>query len=402
MVFRPWELSVDAESHPVVSNVERVVGGVYHANSLWADRPAEDALLFSDAMSRGKYAYTFSDYDKLDTALNEYLSGDFVRSLSPDELISLNQVLNLAEDGADWGYGNSLANDGLFAAEGPAMKLAGDPIDRYVLSGLIGRDLLDRSSTLKKIAEDLHLQPLATAVIMGGLAVATVHNIDSYVDKSAASFTSASLDGISPITRVGATLNGDFLVTRKQKFVGDAIDPTGRPRPFAPAIPEVDVFAYHSTEPEILAALILHKATRSNDDELRAFRDRILNSLKGIHIGNRGDFGDYGQSSGKMRSRILRADLQDYRNGGSFHPIVGSMVVSSDTIAQNIRMEMESLDTGVQFRISDPSNRLQSEASEEGFVLLDDEIEPFILALFKSNAGRTSPDTLVRMLSAIE
>ncbi len=377
MFERSWQLSLEAEGRQDFKELQRDIAEVVDS---------EETLVGTvDA------AWGWGQQEDLEIALEEYLGSDFVKKLSGPELIYLKKILNMGQD-RHWGYGSRIATDGLFAAEVVSESVPTDWADTLVLTGLIGDDLRNkRSKKLDQELGELNQSPLETAILLGGLALAG--SIGQREPSSA--YSGTQRNGLIPTTRVGATFHGDFMVSREQRFVHDAIDPLGIPRPFGPAIPEAMVGAYHSTEPGILAALLLHQAGRSDKNTLQNLHQKISQRLERSRIIGRGNFADYGDGDGGYEARLLADEL-----GGNSHErngLLGSFIIQAGNFKQTMRLM--ATEEGVMFCRQDD---YEDKETQDIFLLPNDEIEDFIVALFSSNLGRTSPDALRKVLDVIK
>lgn len=376
MFERSWQLSLEAEGRQDFKELQRDIAEVVQNEESLVD------MLDSK--------WDWGQRENLENALEAYLESDFVKKLSDSELTYLKKILNMRED-QYWGYGRYVATDGLFAAEVVSESVPTDWADTLVLTGLIGYDLRNQSKHLDQKLTELNQSPLETAILLGGLALAGC-SVGQREPSSA--YSGTQRNGLMPITRVGATFHGDFMVSREQRFVHDAIDPLGIPRPFGPAIPEAMVGAYHSTEPGILAALLLHQAGRGDKNTLQKLHQKISQRLENSQIISRGNFADYGDGDGEYEARLLADEL-----GGNSHDrdgLLGSFIIQA---GYNQAMKLMSTEGGVMFCCQD--NREDKEP-QDVFLLPNDEIEDFIVALFSNNLGRTSPDALRKVLDVIK
>jgi len=377
MFERSWQLSLEAEGRQDFKVLQRDIAEVVDI---------EETLAGMVVTARG-----WGQQEDLEDALKEYLGSDFVKKLSGPELIYINKILNMGQD-RHWGYGSRIATDGLFAVEVAPVRVPTDWADTLVLTGLIGDDLRNkRSKNFDRKLGELDQSPLETAILLGGLALA-----GSVGQREPSSvYSGTQRNGLQPITRVGATFHGDFMVSREQRFVHDAIDPLGVPRPFGPAIPEAVVSAYHSTEPGILAALLIHQASRSDKNPLQNLHQKISQRLEHSRIISRGNFADYGDGDGWYEARLLSGMLAV--NGHERDSVLGSFMIQPGNYHQT--MELVTTEEGVMFCCQD--NREDKEP-QDVFLLPNDEIEDFIVALFSNNLGRTSPDALRKVLDVIK
>lgn len=371
----PWQLSIEAEE-----------SGVYNKLRENIDAVIDDKDTLVNVV---KKEYLYSIDDTVDQELEAFLASDFVQQLAVSSLLYLKRVLNTSED-SYWSYGRRRTNDGLYAAEVAVETMPHSDVDTYVLSGLLGYDLARVSKKLEKQAEKLNKSPLERLILLGGLALV---NYDEPIRPTYLVYESASVDGISPYTKVGATLHGDFYTALGKKFIKDAIDPTGISRPFAPSLPEKGIVAYHSSEPGILGAILLHQVNRGDAIDLRDFYHKIHQRLQKMPaISGGGPFADYGYDDGEYYARRLENEIEEKPVNMELG-ILDSFVMMAGV--QNLSMDLVSTAQGIDFC------RRSGADTETIFTLPNSEIEDYIVALCSSNFGRTSPSALYRVLSVI-
>lgn len=374
----PWQLSIEAEESGSFDKLRESIGKV-----------VGDKDTITGAVNNESFYYSYAVEDAVDKELEAFLASDFVQQLAVSSLLYVKRVLN-ASEGSHWSYGSRRTDDGLFAAEVAAETMPHSSVDNYVLSGLLGYDLARVSKKLRTQMEGLDKSPLEGLILLGGLALV---DHDAVSRPTSVSYEGVSVDGIKPFTKIGATHHGDFYTWRGQRFMHDAIDPTGVARPFAPGLPEKGIGAYHSSEPDILAAILLHQANRGDAVNLHDFFHKIQQRLETTPlVGGVGNFADYGEDSGRIRARVLAHQIADKSRNMELGTL-NSFIMGSEN--HNLWMELVSTVDGIAFC------RREGADIETIFTLPNNEIEDFIVTLFSSNFGRTSPSALYQVLTAI-
>lgn len=383
MSERAWQLSVEAEGRDDLRGLREEVAKVV----------GEWNRLVIDGVPRANHFVSSFDERTLEERFGEELDGSgMVEKLSNAERAHLSRTLNMSSE-QYWGYGEHVTDDGLYDEVVTTVRQPIQDADVFVLSGLVGYDLLGRNRKLDRKVKERDEGLLDTCILLGGLAVSLKQrDLGSY-----ASYVGANNHGIYPVTDVGATYHGDFYTWRRQRFEHDVVDPLGVKRPFGPALPETGTGAYHSSEPGILAAILSHHSSFSDSEGTRNLYDNVVGRLNNITFGRGGNFADYGDGDGKFEAEMLRRLLVGGRSDDHAPGVVGSFLMSVEN--KSLRLRLISTDEGIVFHRHIEGS---PEKSEDIFTLPNEEIEDYIVALFQNNSGRTSPHALARVLDVIK
>ncbi len=154
MSERPWQLAAEAENDPRLQYLDDLVDRTLTAHDEVAD--AYNPLYEIDE-------------DGLAERVNKYLATDFYQSLSHEQQKRVTGVLSLGE-AAVWRYGSVPDPDSLWETDKPVMTRPVEPIDKLVLSGIVGHDLSGLNRRLDRFSA---AQPdaLKAAVLLGELAM---------------------------------------------------------------------------------------------------------------------------------------------------------------------------------------------------------------------------------------
>ena len=290
-----------------------------------------------------------------------------------------------------WAYGEHMDNDGLYATTTSVQTVAAQDIDLYVLSGLVGFDLLGRSKKFDRKIASRDEPLLETCILLGGLALTAVVNRQ----ESSVPYYGEAPEGVRPLTKIGGTFHGDFYISRGSEFLHDVVDPLGVKRSFGPAIERVGTGAYHSSEPGILAAVLLHVASTTDKEGLRGFHQKVFQRVKDISFKNGGNFADYGDDDGWYEAESLSYELSQQANPAGH--VLGNFIMQAGN--DDLHLQLISTDEGIVFR-----HHVKGKSAETRnvFTIPNNEIEDFVVTFFQNNFGRTSTSALAKVFDVIQ
>jgi len=382
--MRRWQLSLEAQESTRFQELHEITSSIIETQETIA----------GDIVPTFENSFMYDDTEQglapLISSFSEFLTQDFVRTLSQSDMYYAYKASVLPFN-SEWGYGTKEGPEGLYGStEDVAEREFGTKADRYVLSGLVGYDLMGRKKELDTFIDKVEASPLERLILLGGVAIVSAQS--KYMEKDGVSYYGKPQQGLATITNVGASFHGDFHMSASKRFASDATDPLGRKRPFAPEIPEVYVNGYHSVEPEILGAVLLHVSKGIDNISLDSVYRNVSSRLKNAEFAGHGKslFADYGQGEGCRAADHLKYRLKDSKLDTQH---LDSFVVNPGD--HNLRLNMTSLEQGILF-----SNNTRN--TNQNLLVPNEEIEDFIVALFSNGYGQTSPDALARVLEVIK
>lgn len=319
------------------------------------------------------------EYDR-----QKYTQEGFFKKLSRAEQVLASRVLwtpNVA-----WRVGVSDVDDGLWYAETPKLEVRAGAVSRYVLSGLLGSQLLKADKKLDTIASEFEDSALRRAILVGGAGLAGVTNREQESD--AHSYKGDAHDGLRSNTFFTGSSHGDFRSTRYLQAAGEVQDSSvGMSHYFAPAFDIEKVGAYYSVEPVITKGLLYYLVAHAGVD-----RHQLHNRLMKRVIADANDtseplafFGDFDTQDGYFESAGLYDSLQPYRLNER----------------RPARVNLASLcvlpgnnDTWVRLRATEEGVAFESWHKEKLFGSLytipTDEIEDYVATLANATGGRST------------
>lgn len=309
-----------------------------------------------------------------------------VRSLrakvDSDEEERLDTILRMAPGSGLWRYGDG--RDG-------GLELPSDDTDRLVLSGVAGEELLRADETLRRVRVGRSL--FETAILLGSLH-ATLLSEQADDGGSSVSYRGREADGLVAETRIGGSMHGDFVLSRRTHFTAPVIDPTGQPREIAPVPRDEVVYGYHSIEDEVLAALLWRHASDHSDEELHALHARIARRAPQAQEGRGAmlyaDFGDRG-------GHIMPGELQDQlANRRQIEPdqVLARILVSPYSDQELLLVAKPE---GVLFC----NTASGVDEATRSLLIPTEEIEDFVVTLLRNGHGRTGAHSLIKVLDVI-
>ncbi len=380
MTERAWQLSVEAEEREDLRSLQEAMMKLVDGEEELLARGVQDP----DRMLR------YGEGTLEERFIDDLHESGMVEKLSILERAQLGRTLNIADE-QYWAYGEHMDTDGLYAATTPALTVATQDIDLYVLSGLVGYDLLGRSKKFDKEIARRDGPLLETCILLGGLAL----TIYARHWQCFAPYRGEVQEGIQSTTHIGGTLHGDFYISRGSQFLHDVVDPLGVKRPFGPEIARVGTGAYHSSEPGILAAVLLHVASLSDKNGLRDFHHKVLQRVKDISFRSGGNFADYGDGDGRYEAESLSEALSE--RATRLDHVLGDFIVQAGNT--DLWLQLISTDEGILFRRQIKGDDAES---RNVFIIPNNELEDFVVTFFENNFGRTSTSALAKVIDFIK
>lgn len=300
----------------------------------------------------------------------------------PDERGRLDAIVGMSPGHGRWWYGDS---------KGAAPELPSDNTDRLVLSGIAGYELLLADKALRRARVGRTL--FEKAILLGSLH-ATLLSEQADDGGSSVSYRGREVDGLVAETRIGGSMHGDFVLSRRTHFTAPVIDPTGKPREIAPVPRDEVVYGYHSIEDEVLAALLWRHASDHSDEELHALHARIARRAPQAQEGRGAmlyaDFGDRG-------GHIMPGELQDQlANRRQIEPdqVLARILVSPYS---DQKLLLVAKPEGVLFC----NTASGVDEATRSLLIPTEEIEDFIVTLLRNGHGRTGAHSLIKVLDVI-
>ena len=303
-----------------------------------------------------------------------------------------NSIKRALSDDINWVYTEGSIDDGLFSGEESVRTVAGQALSRFVLSGALGDAILTQKPELEQRCAPFADSYVKQAVLVGGAALhARSEASESVVGGGL--FTSVYDEGrLMWQTRTSGTIHGDFGAERVSRPIYGVTDTIWGmiEHPFAPALSEESVVAYHDTETGITRAL-LHQLVANGGHDPAALRERLVTELSGRTFKAGAAVGDYGVNDGSHQARMLahtlkRGNLQT--EGTIFRTIV-------DPSYQDYSFEV----------VLTPQGALlanKNEGVERGSMLIENQdIEPFIIAMTTGGRGRTAPSAILSVVDGL-
>lgn len=271
----------------------------------------------------------------------------------------------------------------------PRKVFAADKMSRYILSGVVGEELLAASTSLKEYAKRRELSPLDAAVLVGGAAMAGSSLGSKFYD-GGGRYLSEAGEGEMAETWTGGDSNGDFRTSRHIRPVV-AITTSLRPgdeHVFMPVAEEEYAAAGQNAELEVIEELLFYLVERgSTPQEVHAAVTKCLESKK-VRRGG-GAFADFGGAAWHITNDLrLRIDLLNNRGARNFPAEV--------TISQRPPLLIISEEDSVRL-IGNPEN--QSRTS--GVVIPAEEVPDYIATIISGGGGRTSAGVMKEVVDAL-
>lgn len=352
------------------------------------DRPS----LFYDLLS--SYWGRDVEDEYLERAAWRYHKSEFFTQLSATEKALAVRAFSL-DDSMFWSH--AVLNDGELQRE-PGSEVAHYPYEQLLLSGAVGAQLVTDFPSLEKYLSKTR-EPLDQVIELGSLAVIGAQSgrlgRPSVLDSGSYRYTAASRNR-SFITRVGADMHGDFRTTRETVPLHGMVDPLGRHQQFGPA-ELVTVGAYHSDETRILTELLRYELLYRRVDRA-ALYGRLSNTVATMNLDNfgAGFYADFGDDDGSIERDVLISELE---KKDDTHPIRPGSVLCSlivNPLDRDMLFQVVAQEDGVEFR------NFRKDKVIRSFTIAAEEVEMYVTTMLKESHGRTSVESLVNIISALD
>lgn len=262
--------------------------------------------------------------------------------------------------------------------EVPAQRFAADKMSRYVLSGLLGEELLHTNDQLRDYARQFELSPLDRAILVGGAALAAESRRDLFRNGSA--YVGITIGGEVAETWVGGDIHRDFRTTRYMRplrGVTTSLQPE-RSHSFMPISHIEYAAAGQNDELPIIEKLLVHALEQgATPDELYA---SIMAKLEGMEI-QEASFADWGRMYYYPGS--IRRHRKEFSEKGS--------VERHSPAVQISQLLLDSEKDGVRFRSGGSSN----------IKIPTTEIADYVATMIRGEGGRTSVASMVQLVEAL-
>lgn len=322
-----------------------------------------------------------------------------------DEKIMFNRALGIDPKIDSWKRVVGQAEGTLFPIDKiQTFKDAGSE-DRLVVSGLVGLQLVKFRSRCCLLAKS-RFKEYGFGTFAESCAFVGAYVVGKLIDKdrerlfSKEPSFSYSKDGISHTILVGGTFHGDFTITDMSFMEREVISPANALVEYSP-IQDVLVSGYHSTEPDVVEAMLEHtyihkgeQATTKLVDEFMDIIEPLLEPGGKVNF-QAGNFADYGD--GDMQSSLIRLKLLTEQ--GDYKDILANQIClrSAPYLPQSdIMFEIISTPDGI--RLQNNSERHSDEP-----IGIDIDTAHFgnlfasLLSQTQAGLGRTSPHQLIEL-----
>lgn len=378
---------------------------------------------YADLLSAARYAYRQSEYlpwrhsfgieedatfDELDWAeydedqqerFEEYsdeirLQLEESRLFRESDSYAKVKMLRALRGDFHWVYDTQEMHDGFFEGRAAKHIVKPDILSRYVLSGLLGeqiiRDDIKTSATLERF-EGISLYD--RAVLVGGAALSATTGA-ARVMESGGTYLGVKQGRMQFETWTGGDPNGDFRTERIQRplySVTTTLD-ASREHAFMPVVGKVEKASmYHSAEPNLVRALLTHAVLRAGYSA-EEFHSEIIAKLKAESIRYGGNFGDYDQSDGSHQASNLRMYLDKPELISENQTLLRSIVMPG----LEYQMTLSSTEAGVQFENADEEGTRYS-----SMFIPNEEIANYVATLVRGGGGRSGPRSMLAVINAL-
>lgn len=287
----------------------------------------------------------------------------------------------------DWLYSWREVKDGLWSPQYlPERRFKADKMSRFVLSGMMGEQLLN-DAELHECATEFETSRLGRAILVGGAALAAVS-----APRGGRSYLGYTESDWTPQTWVGGDIiHNDFQSSRFLRVDSD-VTTTLRPdrlHAFMPVHQISEVVGNHSIEAGIMEELLIHLVARGADPE------NIYNEITG-QLQDDGILDEYVGSESYYRSSGLEQRLR-YRIEDEISLVSNNAEGNGHVavVSRNPILILKSSEEGIEL-----SNPLMDEESHNKIALPDDEIVDYIVAMIQGN-GRTPVGTMIRIVEGL-
>ena len=288
------------------------------------------------------------------------------------------------EQGRTWKYGSRIDTEGaLFAANAPAMVKVANLVDGLVLSGALGwhddeyKNLIDYSKQ-----EEIAL-PEAYRLV-GAVSLTTnpaLFERGAYMRET---------DGIKITQYVGADMQGDFRTRRVVSAGSPVIAPHGEQVSFSPIIEQQQAAAYHSSERDIVAAMLAQLLRDLSEDQKQATKEALLARLENEIDPSVVLFADFGDEARNI-NRYARPYRRDIQTG----EVLKRLIVQAQSPLQLRIVSGETSLRLITERTDVPGATIDASRLE----IPNDEIPDFIVALGSAGQGRVSVASLRELIA---
>ena len=360
---------------------------LYHISSSASTQEVMDDIksdfggyALSDPINQG-----MSDEDLIETMHEFTQSREFRQDYSARDRELAIRAFAACANGNLWKYNFHVeSEDVLFTASVPGVVKPANLVDGLVLSGALGwsrdeyGDLIDYVKE-KKIA-------LLDAHRLAGAASLTIRR--DVLESGEYGFEE---DGIATTQYVGADLHGDFRMRRIVR-AGDAVTaPHGERVDISPLLEHHTAAAYHSTEMNIVAAMLAHLFHDKSTEEKQALKHAILESVSQDKHWLQ-PFGDLGDEAGHVERYAKSFNGHDIRTG----EVLDELIVTPDR--RHIFLEIVSEEAGIDF-VTIGLNADNEREHLDKVTIPNGEIADFIVALGNAGQGRVRIESLRRLIA---
>jgi hypothetical protein len=386
---RRWEFALGVIEQPQFQELARTV--LHIQANLSGDLKTWDVFGRTRPMDETK--------EVVDLAWTRYINGDHYQSLDATDRQRVQRAYAAMNETHQWAYGMKKDEESLLGDETAVYRQPAYQSDSFILTGVVGADFLRVAN--KKAKNDLETQlqivegRLAQLRVLGVLAVMAAGDI--LQTEPSAAYASPEVDGIVNITSIKGTFHGDFSTARQPRttFIKD---PFGEASLFGPRLEPQKAFAYHSTEPSILAALLRYQVQVTGVTP-QALHAQITQRLEEASRHTKGGaFGDFGQENGKSETRLLKQALRSEK------PANGDILTSQVIFpAEDNRFQMYVTEQGIGVRMT-PNEKfayLRKDWQVERFEIPKEEVNDYIVTLMSAGGGRTSYTALKNVLDGL-
>ncbi len=324
---------------------------------------------------------------------NDYLESDFFKQLPYEDQMRAIKVLE--SDDIRWRGNYAVDETGLWPETSHHTEVRGGVLSQFVLSGLLGSELLSKSHRLDRFARAIEGHALKRAIMVGSASLASNVNHPYYLEDGSG-YSVKNTSGEQITTHIGADFHGDFRSVRYSHLIGEVRDNiTGFDHAFAPTFDHKIVAAYHSVEPRITEALLRYLVVNKSKDP-KQLRERLLTHIvekdsqtKRVY----GAFGDFDSEDGLYSALSIHKLVSEGGEKEAPQESLASLLVHPGDHSQ--MLEITASKGGVQFA---PTGK---EGQGYGYFIPDDEVEEYIVNLACATGGRVTLRAHLPIISAL-